>query len=84
MSNSLIFQLKIKKSKLEKELNEYSIKITRLLNELAGLSCPYFESISDIEAEKIEQIGDELKKVQFEALEVQETLKKISKDLGED
>ncbi|MBQ8475610.1 hypothetical protein IJ531_00955 [bacterium] len=83
MTNSLIMQLKIEKTKAQRELDELNIKITRLLNELATKSCPFFEDISEIDAQGIEQAGDELYEVQQKALALQNKIKKISSELGE-
>ncbi len=81
MTNNLIMQLKIEKAKLEKKLDELNIKLVRLMNELASKSCPYFVQIEDIEAKEIEQIGDELLLTKQEAIDTQEKLKKINKEL---
>lgn len=81
--NNLIMQLKIEKSKAENDLRELSIKITRLLNEIAEKSCPFFDDFSEIDAPGIEQAADELLQTQKKAVEVQEKIKKINKELGE-
>lgn len=81
--NNLILQLRIEQTKTKKELDELKIKIHRLLNELATLSCPYFEEIEDIKATEIEQIGDELFIVKEKALETQKKLKQLNKDLSD-
>lgn len=81
--NNIVMQLKMEKSRFERNLSEVKIKISRLLNELAQLSCPYFSDIKEINAVEIEQIGDELLEVKNKAIEIQDKLDKIKKDLGE-
>lgn len=81
--NNIILQLKIEKSKQEKRLQEFKIKLLRLMNELQNAICPYFDEIDEIKAAEIEQMGDELLLTKIEALEIEKKLKQIKHDLGE-
>lgn len=82
--NSLILQLKIEATKQEKKLEDFKIKLLRLMHELQNAICPYFETIDEIRADEIKQIGEELLLTKKEALEVDKKLKRIKAELGED
>ncbi len=80
--NGTIMQLEMKKAEYKRKLEEYEIKLIRLMNELSSNSIPYFERIDDIKAVEIEQIGDELLKIQKEALDCKKRLESINRELG--
>lgn len=83
MTNPVILKLRVEKQKLIKQQNELEIKIARLFNELSGYCCTFYEDIYDLEAEKIEQIGDDILETKLSAVKVKEAIKKITKSLGE-
>lgn len=83
MTNAIIMQLRIEKTKSEKEYKELLLKFKRLMNELAVLANPYCSKVEEIDAEAIEQTGDELLNCKTKILEVQEKIRKITRDLGE-
>lgn len=83
MANQYIMQLRIELSSAKKEFKELKIKIARLLNELQININPFFgDDVENINAEAIEQIGDELLLCRDKALELKNKINKISKDLG--
>lgn len=78
-------QLRIELSSAKKEFKELKIKIARLLNELQNNINPFFgDDVENINAEAIEQIGDELLLCRDKALELKNKINQISKDLGDD
>ena len=80
---NLIQQYQMELSKAEKELFEYKLKITRLVNELYECASPFYcDNIETIKAMEIEQIGDELLDIKGKALEVQNKIKRIKSELG--
>lgn len=80
--NPIIMQLKMQKAKLEQEYKEQKIKALRCINELQNAN-PYFgDDISLIEAEKLEQSGDELLLVKMNLLKIQREIKEINMQLG--
>ncbi|MBO5385293.1 hypothetical protein J6A64_03165 [bacterium] len=85
MGNQYIMQLRIQLSGAKKEFKEHKIKIARLLNELQANINPFFgDDVESINAEAIEQIGDELLKCRDKAVELQSQIKEITKDLGDE
>lgn len=85
MANQYIMQLRIELSSAKKEFKELKIKIARLLNELQNNINPFFgDDVENINAEAIEQIGDELLLCRDKALELKNKINQISKDLGND
>ena len=85
MANQYIMQLRIELSGAKKEFKELKIKIARLLNELQININPFFgDDIENINAEAIEQIGDELLLCRDKALELKNKINQISKDLSDD
>lgn len=85
MANQYIMQLRIELSSAKKEFKELKIKIARLLNELQNNINPFFgDDVENINAEAIEQIGDELLLCRDKALELKNKINQISKDLGDD
>ncbi len=85
MANQYIMQLRIELSGAKKEFKELKIKIARLLNELQTNINPFFgDDIENINAEAIEQIGDELLLCRDKALELKNKINQISKDLSDD
>lgn len=80
--NNAIMQLKITRTRLEKELEELNIKLIRLLSELQSRTIPYFDNFEDIKAIEIEQIGDELLEVQKAAIKCEKKLKQVERELG--
>lgn len=81
--NPIIIQLKTQKAKLEKEYKEYKIKALRCINELQNANPFFGDNIHLIEAEKLEQSGDELLIVKNKLLELQQEIKDINTQLGE-
>lgn len=85
MANQYIMQLRIELSSAKKDFKELKIKIARLLNELQNNINPFFgDDVENINAEAIEQIGDELLLCRDKALELKNKINQISKDLGDD
>ena len=82
--NPLIMQMKIEREKLKKQITELKIKIARLVNELSVYVGTYYGNLEEIDAEKIEQIGDELLKVKTEVIDLNIKLNNINKELGND
>ena len=85
MANAYIMQLRIQLSGAKKEFKECKIKIARLLNELQANINPFFgNDVENINAEAIEQIGDELLKCRDKAVELKSQINQITKDLGDE
>lgn len=81
--NPQIMQLKIKLAESQKEFKEISLKVTRLFNELSSYICPWFgNDVESIEAEKIEQIGDEMIKYKNRLCELKKLIAELEKELG--
>ncbi len=84
MTNPIIMQIKIELAKTKKEFKELQIKLTRLLYELQTRINPYFgENPAEIKAEEIKQIADELLDCRNNAVELNEKIAALNKDLGE-
>lgn len=81
MTNPMILQLKIEREKVKKNLDEATLKMTRLLQELVAKVNPYFTDITEIDAVSIEQIGDELLECKEKITGLTAKLDKITKDL---
>lgn len=81
--NPMIMRLKMQKTKLEKEYKEYKLKALRCINELQNANPFFGDNIHLIEAEKLEQSGDELLIVKNKLLELQQEIKNIDTQLGE-
>lgn len=81
--NPMIMRLKMQKTKLEKEYKEYKLKALRCINELQNANPFFGDNIHLIEAEKLEQSGDELLIVKNKLLELQQEIKDINTQLGE-
>lgn len=79
----MIMRLKMQKTKLEKEYKEYKLKALRCINELQNANPFFGDNIHLIEAEKLEQSGDELLIVKNKLLELQQEIKNIDTQLGE-
>ena len=82
--NPLIMQMKIEREKLKKQIAELKIKIARLVDELSVYIGTYYGNLTEIDAVRIEQIGDELLQVKSDILEKSEKLININKELGND
>ena len=82
MTNPLIMQMQIDLQTAKKDYQEYELKAMRLITELQGYSSPYFTSPDELEAEKIEQIGDELLVVKTKLIELQKRINTLKKELG--
>ncbi len=82
MTNNLIMQLRIQEQTLKKETTELKIKIARLINELSVYIATYYGDFEELDAEKIEQIGDELVVAKNKIVESNEKLNKIRKELN--
>lgn len=74
----------MEREKLKKQLLESNIKTARLVNELSVYVGTYYGKAEDIDAEKIEQIGDELLATKNEVCSINDKLKKINKELGDE
>lgn len=81
--NPIIMQMKVEEQRLKKEITELKIKTARLVNELASYIGTYYGDFENIDAEKIEQIGDELLLVKNQLLEASQKISKIKKELGD-
>lgn len=78
-----IMQIKIKLAESEKEFKEISLKVARLMNELQSYLNPWFGTdVESIEAEKIEQIGDEMIKHKNRLIELKNLVAELNKALG--
>lgn len=81
MSNPIIQNLWIELSKSKKEKKELQLKIIRLMNEIQMNINPYFENFKDIKAENIEQASDELLLCTKRAVEIEEKIENLTKEL---
>lgn len=81
--NPLIMQMQIDLQTAKKEYQEYELKAMRLITEIQGYALPYFKSPELLEAEKIEQCGDELLIVKDKLIEIQTRINTLKKELGE-
>ena len=54
----------------------------RLITELQSYASPYFTSPDELEAERIEQIGDELLIVKERLIEIQKRINTLKNELG--
>lgn len=81
--NPLIMQMQIDLQSAKKDYQEYELKAMRLITELQGYASPYFTSPDELEAEKIEQCGDELLIVKDKLIEIQKRINMLKKDIGE-
>ncbi len=81
--NPLIMQMQIDLQSAKKEYRECELKAMRLITELQGYASPYFASPDELEAEKIEQCGDELLLVKTKLIELQKRINTLKKELGE-
>lgn len=81
MSNPIIQNLWIELSKSKKEKKELQLKIIRLMNEIQMNINPYFENFKDIKAESIEQASDELLLCTKRAVEIEEKIENLTKEL---
>lgn len=79
----MILQLKTLKAKLKKEYDELKIKALRCIYELQNANAYFGDEPELIEAEKLEQAGDELLIVQDKMIKLQHEIKKIDAQLGD-
>lgn len=84
MMNPQIMQLRIELAKTEHEFSETELKIKRLFWELQNLANPYYKSIQDIKAEEIEQCADDMLTTQKELLRLDNQIKELKSQLGEE
>lgn len=82
--NPIIIQLKTEKAKLEKEYAEYKIKALRCINELQNANPFFGDNLELLNAEELEQSADELLLVKIRLKQLQENIKKIKTQLGEE
>lgn len=81
--NSYITNLKIELAKTKKMRCEIELKIKRCFVELSNYVTPYFKSYRDINADEIEQIGDDLQSLKTEFEEVENKIFELKNELGE-
>lgn len=82
MTNPIIMQMNIDLQKAKKDYKEYELKAMRLITELQSYASPYFTSPDELEAERIEQIGDELLVVKERLIEIKNRINTLKKELG--
>lgn len=82
MTNPIIMQMHIDLQKAKKDYKEYELKAMRLITELQSYASPYFTSPDELEAERIEQIGDELLVVKERLIEIKNRINTLKKELG--
>jgi hypothetical protein len=71
-------------AKTKEEVKEKRLKAFRLINEILSATKKYFgDDIELLEAEQIEQAGDELLCVKKELLELNRKIKHLTAELGE-
>lgn len=81
---SQIMQIKIELAKKEKEFKEAKLQMKRKFAELQSFIKPYFtdNEIKFIQADAIEQVGDEIQALKLRLLELQQDIEQIKRDLG--
>ena len=79
-----IMQIKIELAKKEKGFKEAKLQMKRKFAELQSFIKPYFtdDEIKFIQADAIEQVGDEIQALKSELLEMQQDIEQIKRDLG--
>ena len=82
--NPQIMQLKMELTKTQHEFSEKELKIKRLFWELQNLSNPFYKSVKDIKAEEIEQCADDMLTTKKELLKLDEQIKELKSQLGEE
>lgn len=75
-------QMQIDLQKAKKDYQEHELKAMRLITELQSYASPYFTSPDELEAERIEQIGDELLIVKERLIEIQKRINTLKNELG--
>lgn len=81
--NSYITNLKIELAKSNKMKREIELKIKRCFVELSNYITPYFKFSTDIKADEIEQIGDDLKCLKKEFENIENKIIELTNELGE-
>lgn len=81
--NNVILQLKTQLALAQKDYREYKIKALRCINELQNANPFFGDNIDLIYAEQFVQSADELLQVKIKLKELQQQIKDIKNQLGE-
>ena len=82
MLNQTIMQLKIELANAEKQKYECEVRVKRCFLQLSTLVNPYYSHPNEINAEEIEQTGDDLLKLKYELIKLTNKIKDIETQLG--
>jgi len=82
MLNPSIMQLKMELSEKEHKYSLKELKMKRLFWELQTLANPYYDSVSAIKADEIEQCAKEMKCIKSELLNLSKDISEIKSQLG--
>ncbi|MBR1754025.1 hypothetical protein IJ732_04235 [bacterium] len=81
--NPALMQLRIELSNAKKDFTEKELKMKRLFWELQTFANPYYKTVETIKAEEILQCAKDMLSTKKELITLQEKVKLLKTDLGE-